>query len=110
MTTKDNDNLASVLERINLLMQAPLPVVSSGDEEGDIPILTEIYMVGIAPLKVKADRQAQMDALLMEMLPFIHKEVKKAVLHESVKLEKALASQLESDLLKVLRERLLTSD
>lgn len=117
MTVKDNDNLALVLERINLLMQ-PAPVTdepaSSEEGGGDIPLLTDVYTGDQSQLAVHAEpsvrRQDQVDALLKEMRPFIRIEVKKVVLQESVKLEKMLATRLEADLINTLRERLIASD
>lgn len=118
MTTKNNDNLASVLERINLLMQSAPAVVednqvtdeAQADDTDDIPLLIEVYTGDPAQLIPHTDRQEKVDALLRELRPFIHIEVKKVVLQESVRLEQVLAKQLEADLIKTLRERLISSD
>lgn len=117
MTIKENDNLAAVLERINLLMQSTPTVAEdgqTGDEvvgaDDDIPELLEVYSGNPAQLVSRADRQKKVDALLKEMRPFIELEAKKAVLQESVELEKFLAKKLETDLIKTLRERLMALD
>ncbi len=110
MAIKENDNLAAVLERINLLMQSA-PAVADNDEvvedaDDGIPLLVEVYTGDSAQLVSRIERQKKVNALLKEMRPFIQLEVKKAVLDESVKLEKALSKQLEADLIETLRERL----
>ena len=114
MTIKENDNLAAVLERINLLMQT-VPIVAEESQnvdetletEDDIPELLEIYTGSPAQLVSQASRQKKVDALLKEMRPLIELEAKKAVLQESVELEKFLAKKLEVDLIKILRDRLM---
>ena len=115
MTTKDNDNLAAVLDRINLLMQATPAVAERINENAevdivdeDIPELVEVFTGDPAQLVSRGDRQKKLDAILKEMRPFIHLEVKKAVLQESIKLEKLLTKQVEADLIKNLRERLMS--
>lgn len=109
MTIKDNDNLAAVLERINLLMQSA-PVVAEHDqmvEEDGIPVLLEVYTGDSAQLISHTERQKKIDALLKEVRPFIHMEVKKAVLQESVILEQKLAKHLEADLIETFRKKLM---
>lgn len=78
--------------------------------DDDIPLLIEVYTGDPAQLIPHEGRQEKVDALLRELRPFIHIEVKKVVLQESVRLEQVLAKQLEADLIKTLRERLISSD
>ncbi len=114
MTTNNSDNLAMVLERINTLMQSQ-PVVASPENslsdaelEENIPLLTEVYEGDAEQLVAVLSRQAQVDAVLNEMRPLIHQEVATAVLLASDALTQALINQLESDLIKTLRDRLIT--
>lgn len=110
MVTKDNENLASVLERINLLMQAPPESLDSAETQGsiddDIPLLLDIYTGNAELLPVVETRQAQIDAIIKEMRPFIQLEIKKALLQETTQLENRLFQTLEENLLATLRQRL----
>ena len=118
MTIKENDNLAAVLERINLLMQSTPAVAEDAqavDEmqaedaaEDDIPELVDVYTGDFAQLSSHKERQTKVNALLKEVRPFIQMEVKKVVLQESVILEKKLAKHLEADLIETLRKRLMS--
>lgn len=113
MTVKDNDNLALVLERINLLMQtAPEATYAddvpndTGAEDEDIPLLVDVYTGDITHLKQRKKRQLEIEAVIKEMQPYIKLEIKKAVLKQTVELENLLIKQLETDLIKILSERL----
>lgn len=119
MTVKDNDNLALVLERINLLMQTAPEAIHSDDvpsenatedigADEDIPLLVDVYTGDIAQLKQRENRQVEIDAVIKEMQPYIKLEIKKAVLKQTVELEAMLVKQLEVDLIKTLSERLQT--
>ncbi|MBC7785996.1 MAG: hypothetical protein H7Z18_00715 [Methylophilaceae bacterium] len=115
MTVKDNDNLALVLERINLLMQTAPEAIHVNDEPSEnakedenIPLLVDVYTGDIAQLKQRENRQVEINAVIKEMQPYIKLEIKKAVLKQTVELEAMLAKQLETDLIKTLSERLQT--
>lgn len=113
MTAKDNDNLALVLERINLLMQTAPEATDTDDvpseigaEDEDIPLLVDVYTGDITHFKQREKRQLEIEAVIKEMQPYIKLEIKKAVLKQTVELEALLIKQLETDLIKILGERL----
>ncbi len=114
MTTNNSDNLAMVLERINFLMQSQPSVTSPENSlpitelEENTPLLTEVYEGDTEQLVAVLSRQVQVDAALNEMRPLIRQEVATAVLLASDTLTQALINQLESDLIKTLRDRLIT--
>lgn len=129
-----NEHLATVLHRIQHLIQesessAPQDGQTTATHDDDIPVLTEVYegapeqlhRVGLEDMPALQDvitqamethapiPEALADYVLVQMQPLIMKTVKLAVLDESVKLEKKLTETLQLEVLRAIRERLVSN-
>jgi hypothetical protein len=130
---EENPELARVLSRVNALMKhdpvmQPLPeaaVEAQVSAEAEVPVLTDVYE-GELPafashsqggsattdpvtLTPSSDEGA-IEAIVAELRPLIHAEVKKAVRQELVNLEKIVNHRLETEFLQTLLEKLRTGE
>lgn len=128
---EENPELARVLSRVNALMKhgetalnttddpgnAPsdeAPGLDTVSEDAQIPVLTDVYegeplnfpATETSPVEEQAIQNANMEAILAELLPLIRAEVKKAVRQELVNTEKIVNHRLETELIQTLLERL----
>ncbi len=131
--TKENNELAQVLSRINTLMnpaetKAESPIQTEADipqltevyegeslsfissPAGDFPILSEIVRSSVtdaeAALGETPGQAKKLEALLTEMAPLVQAAVKKAVAQKLLDAEKSEHTKIEAEIMQILRERL----
>jgi hypothetical protein len=127
---KENDELAQVLSRVNILMKHGEVQTESTIQAESIPQLTEVYdgeplvfisrpagefptlnefvsgsPTGTVAVAAKvSDQTEKMEALLAEMTPLVQAAIKKAAQQKLVDAE--LRTKIEAEIMQTLRERL----
>ncbi|HEU4709110.1 MAG TPA: hypothetical protein VFS17_07355 [Methylophilaceae bacterium] len=128
---EENPELARVLSRVNALMKHEEVVTEvfteSAQDEPELPVLTEVYEgepldfaprhpkeVGVQALATEVAKPSEeelqaedrVEAILAQLMPLIHSEVKKAVRQELINMEKIVNHRLETEFIQTLLQRL----
>lgn len=128
---EENPELARVLSRVNALMKHEEVVTEvfteSAQDEPELPVLTEVYEgepldfaprhpkeVGVQALATEVAKPSEeelqaedrVEAILAQLMPLIHSEVKKAVRQELINMEKIVNHRLETEFIQTLLQKL----